>query len=677
MKVIEKYALGGVQATFVPQTYTQTAALSAGKSDDSDSSKKGKSMFEEQMQQFGGVAGKILPSEMPFLLERMNKAADLSTSEAFQSLTKPQQYMLQLNEYFNALNAFQRHKEDLEKAKERLISKDGTGEIAITNEGYVFVHKDGEEKVSLVTVKQFNPKKDIPVTNAELTNLRANDVRYAGNDKITTTLLEATSMKEIREVILQSTQRLNTQSLSTEQYINPFSENDPKLIAALRDINITSEDLKTMDLGTLIKVKTQNKSNAGAIERAIRAIYGQLTRQQKTLLEVRAKEMGNAIDPRGLVFEFLASMVNDEHSVSLDITNTFTAGNAELRAQRAEDRAEKRQIRKEERDAARKAQEEKVKAQEGAFDKTQIPGVVRFVVGMSAHDSIEITNGAKGKFVAYGASADVTSGGKPIGFTDLDNLVKSDFAGSLDEHNITMGGKKIEPYKQSHVLVDGSNIVKAALLVDQNALRQNIIKPDIDACQRLDDAWTQLKSMGITKETILQAQTEEERRAILNKINEVIQGHQLPLMFYGLNEQGMPVLNLTSYREFAVMNGYADGKALPEGGKWEEQLLPIGEEDAVDIERKFRELAMDHKYQAPRKYGTFDLRRIFSNPRDLYEGAIFIPVNDDINSALSTAGNSFQPKVPESIEIARRQYQNNKVGQTGYSSNTVQEEVVY
>jgi hypothetical protein len=49
MRVIEKYALGGVQATFVPQTYTQTAALSDGKSDDSDSSKKGKSMFEEQM----------------------------------------------------------------------------------------------------------------------------------------------------------------------------------------------------------------------------------------------------------------------------------------------------------------------------------------------------------------------------------------------------------------------------------------------------------------------------------------------------------------------------------------------------------------------------------------------------------------------------------------------------
>jgi hypothetical protein len=44
------------------------------------------------------------------------------------------------------------------------------------------------------------------------------------------------------------------------------------------------------------------------------------------------------------------------------------------------------------------------------------------------------------------------------------------------------------------------------------------------------------------------------------------------------------------------MNGYADGNALPEGGKWEEQLLPIAEEDAVDIERKFRELAMDHKY---------------------------------------------------------------------------------
>jgi len=42
--------------------------------------------------------------------------------------------------------------------------------------------------------------------------------------------------------------------------------------------------------------------------------------------------MGEEADPRVLIMEYMASMASGEHSESLDIVNTFSSGNAELRA---------------------------------------------------------------------------------------------------------------------------------------------------------------------------------------------------------------------------------------------------------------------------------------------------------------------------------------------------------
>ena len=97
---------------------------------------------------------------------------------------------------------------NLEKAKDHLISSGAAEEIALTSEGYVFV-RDGED-INLVPFTKFNPAKHIPITNAELTNLRANDPRFGFNDKVTASLMGATSMKEIREVITQSVAHLGS-----------------------------------------------------------------------------------------------------------------------------------------------------------------------------------------------------------------------------------------------------------------------------------------------------------------------------------------------------------------------------------------------------------------------------------------------------------------------------------
>ena len=645
MRLIDKKQYGGVTATFVPRGFVDVAALTSSKAGDSTSSKESKSMLEEQMSKFGDWAGKILPSEISAIQQGIMTAADLEDSPDMRGLSKAQKYALMQSKYIQQMNTGLMNYKNLEKAKDHIISSGAAQEIAITSEGYIFVRRHGD--INLVPYTKFDPAKDIPITNAELTNLRANNPKFGFNDKITASLMGATSMKEIRDIITQTTQRLQTIGESSEAFINPFSEENPDLIGVLRNINITKEDLKTMDLGTLIKRKVSDKSNAQALAHAINAVMAQLTQQQRALLAVRAKEIGQEADPKVLIMEYMSSMASGEHSESLDVINTFSSGNAELRAQRSEARQ-----------AQRKAQEEKEKAAKNPLGEQKTSAALRFAMGMTEKKRMEVTNGAKGKFVVEASVGRITKDDNPLGMTTLDGVANSDFAGSLDWDNVTVGGLKIDRYKRNHVLVDGE-IRKAALPIDQVAAAQNIIKPDIDACQRMDYAWSKLRQMGISEQTISQAQTPEQRNQIAQTINKVFQEMKLPLMFIGIDEAGMPIANITNYKEFAMLMGHVDSNVLPNGGKWESELTRVPDEDQKDVIAKFKEQYEKGAYTPPYKYEWWHPAGWWNNPADIFECTVFIPMNTNFNTIISTTGASYQPKVPESLEIERRTNQVN------------------
>lgn len=682
MRLIAKQAGGGI-ATYTSMSWPVTAnTADARKNDSADASKSGKSLLQEMLSPTGDLAGKILPNEIGIVQAGMSQAAELEASPAAKTMSKAQLYAEMTRRYSQYVTQAVYNYTRLKDAISHFTQNEAAGEVALTPQGYIFVRtNDGE--IGLKSVKDFNPQKDLAITNAELADLRANDPNLRFNNNIIDYLMGATSMKEIRDVILQTTQRLDVNIFETERAINPFSEDKPELIAALQGVNITPEDLKTMDLGTLIKVKVKNKSNGAAIKRAINAVKMQLTPQQKSLIALRAKELfGEKADPNALILDFISSMANDEISTTMDITNTFTAGNAELRAQAADKRAEERQIRKEGRDALRKQQEEAAKAakeEQSPLSKEKLPGPARFVVGMGAKDTIEITDGSKGKFVAYGTRAPITKRGESLGLTSLHHLQNSDYVGSLDLANATIGGKKIEPYKRTHVLAVTDRTINAALPVDIKAARDPknpVIKPDIDACRRLDEAWAELKDMGITRESLYQISSEEELHKTLQVINQVLQNHQLPVMFRGIDQFGQPMFNITSYKEFAVMDGYVDGDALPEGGKWEEELLRVSGDDQADLIAQFKANAPDKKYSAPDRYTLLESIWHFGNEKDLYEGTIFIPIINDINTVLSTTGSAFQPTTAQATSIYRRQKMEERASNYNPDSK-VQQEIQY
>ena len=631
MKVIPKYFVGGVQVNIPSETPVVTADyVKSGSSKSSDGESGSKKSYLEQI--FDPKA-KMLASDATVMASLAAQAGRLEASPGFSALSKPQQFAAIYGQYITRATMAQTNYETLKEAKDKMISNGAAQEAAITSEGLLLVHKNGDSEISIIRPSEFNPSKDVSVTNAELTNLRANNPQFAFNDKIMSTLMGATSMKEIRDIINTTTARLKSSTGEIEYYVNPLADRDDSALQALAEAHITEEDLKTMDLGTLLKRKVKTKDNIEQIQSALKAIFGQFTPQQKALLQLRAKEFGGKASAETMVLEYLASMREYEKSITLDIEHTFNSGNAEARSRR-------------------------LKEMEGsgksAFDKQQMPDAAAFVAEYGEVSEHRFSNGSRGSIIINGVEMPVSDGKNNIGRVNLIGLEKSSFGGVFDLFNTTIGGVTIGQEKWHNVLVDGNKAINAALPVDKDALAEGIVRPDLEACSRLQQAWKELKSMGINEATAENAQ----------QINQVLQRHNLPLMFQGMSN-GKPILSLTDYRHFAVMQGFVDGAALPDGGTWNYALEELKGSDADAILKQFKKHS--EKYVGANTGGFLG----FGEHPAIYKGTFFIPLRNDMNTAY--VGSGIVPTVAQREAMARREIHKNsqrpQLNKDNYNTN--------
>lgn len=616
MKVIPKYFVGGV-TTDVPIGYpTLTTQYQKQEKGSSSSDSGSKKTFIEQI--FDPKA-RMLASDAAVMAQLAEEAGRLEGSPQFGAVSKPQQFAAIYSQYITRANMAQNNYEGLKEAKKHLIDSEASKEVAITTEGLMFVHKNGNASLSLIDPRQFVIGKDIPVTNAELTYIRANDPNYAFNDKLMSTLMAATSMKEIRTIIDDATKRLHTQKYENEFYVNPLEDRDEAALQALAKAHITEKDLQTMDLGTLLQVKIKDADNIKSIEHALNTIWSQLTAQQRSLLTVRAKEIGGNTTPLSIITEYLSAMRDQEHSFTLGIQNTYTSGNSEARAKRAEER--------------------KGESAASPLGKMQMSEAASFLAEYGKMGEHRFSDGSRGSIIINGNEVSVSKGKGNLGRVTLEELKTSNFAGILDMSNVTVGNTHIDMSKSNYVMVDGNKLVQAALPIDKQALaNENVVKPDLEACIRLQQAWKKLKSMGITTPTAQNA----------GQINAVLTEFSLPVMFKSISG-GQPVLAVTDYEYFGVMNGFVDGAALSDNATWNANLRLLKDNDADIILKEFK--AKTKGYVGGKTSGLFGTG-LFSDPA-IYEGTVFILLRPDMNNAFS--GSGINPTAAQREAMARRE----------------------
>ena len=617
MRVIPKYFVGGVSVTTpilpsVAQAIEQQQQA-AQKSSDSESGSK-----KSYIEQIFDPKAQMLASDATMMASLAESVGELEANPIFQSKSKAQQFATVYKKYITMSSMARSNYENLMSAKQHILNNGASEETAFTTDGHMFVHQGGEERISIIHPSQFNRKEDIPVTNAELLYLRANDPKMAFNDVALTSLTAATSMKEIRDIIDHAVKNLGSEESDTEHFINPALPNSEDALKELAKANITQSDIQNMDIGTLLKVKVKNKSNAKHLLLAIRKIETQLNPQQRALLQLRAKEIGGKTTAESIIAEYINSMLNTEHSFTLGFEKTATA-------------------------SANGSKSKTGSGKEESLDDTNLPPVVEWMAGRGEINMHRISNGSRGSLFAPGNEMTITHGNQPSGIMNLYELGTSSFAGALKLDQATVGGVTINMSKRQHVLVDGNAIYNIPLPVDQAALMQNIVRPDFDAMDRFSLAWKELKSMGIDGKP---TGNKEKDRENAIKINQILQKYQLPGMYSGVKD-GMPVLNLTQYQRFGVINGYVDGAVLGDNATFNSALEKVEGNEAEAVLKQFK--AHYKGYKGNERGGFLGL---FTSP-DLFKAAIFIPIRQSYVNAYAGSGRNLN--AGESSDIIRRE----------------------
>lgn len=599
MRIVSKQFGGFLSTSFTPFSPVDTATPEAT-TKDTKSKDEEKGSNKSIIEQIFDPKMNMLASDAQVLAKLASSVGKMESSDYFGSLPRAKQWASIYQMYVTKANQARNSYEFLSKAKDHLIKSGAAQEVAITSEGYMFVHKNGDSEISLILPEQFDRSKDIAVTNSELTYLRANNPKYAFNDKMAETLMGASSLKEIREIIKSALDEAKTTKESSEVFVNPFEYAKSKEgLEALKAMNITAEDLRTMDAGTLIKVKTETDSNAEKIVHAINVIKESLTPQQRALLKLRAKEIGGKADENSLILEYAQAALNHKKSISLSTVNTFSSGNAESRS---------------------KGNKSKTETTSADLEKQKMPPSVEFLVGYGQIERHRFSDGSRGSLFVDGNQLPILSKtGVGLGITPMYNIQSSQLAGGLDYSNVTVGGELIDELKFNHLLVYSNKAVNAPLPIDQEKLARGIIAPDLEATKRLDQVWKILLAKGIT------GKTQQE----IDIINKTLEQYSLPAIFKGLDGLGNPIVNITNYRRFAVMNGLVDSAALSDEGKFSYSLIPLEGKEAEAALANFKRF--DKRYKGNK-------RGLINSTPDIYRGTVFVPIIDNPINAYAGTG---------------------------------------
>ena len=234
----------------------------------------------------------------------------------------------------------------------------------------------------------------------------------------------------------------------------------------------------------------------------------------------------------------------------------------------------------------------------------------------------------------------ITKDRKAIGSqATLNDVSTSDFGGTFDWNNVTMGDTTIKTNALDQILVDGNSLRAAYLPIDIEAYTYDgTIRPDINMLGRYKEALKEIEDKGITDS---------------KEINKIYINHKLPIIYTPNGDV------TTNYIKFGIINGEAMSTAFSKDASLAEWLTEVIDENEINntlnILNKGRKEGTLLEYDQNDKWGIFE-----GSYNSMYRGTIFIPMNTDYFTATSTAGNPITPTQANQIEATQQAIERSK-----------------
>lgn len=584
MKLIPKYqqGYGIVPVGYTALPWTVTAAGAASEAAPQAAKAKEDNLFSDTI--INSLKSKALTSDMQYFLSQSSLFKDDIFSGMFDASTTEQR----TKELLLYATRMENEKEEYNKATERIRNIKAQDEIALTPDGQVFVYNKGK-----IDVKKYTniTNRDMLLTNAQLANYRANDVSFAFKNNVTNTLSNATSFKEIREVIDAAIQNLGQQGQDERNIYGTKSGGSADFITAIQQMGITQKELQQIPADKLIEVKVKGMSNAQQIQHAFAAVLSQLTPTQQRLLGIRAKQL-NVKDPSNLVLEYINARSKGSISYSMDIMNLKDGTKGSNRTS-------------------------------GEKDITDLELTPGMEIGLELGKKVPVTInlGTRADLHAVGISRTITSKtGENIGQKLGIELLQSSLANNLQLDQITMGGAVIPEDKLMYTFINNGTSVTVNLPLDKEKAAQGIIAPDLGQSKKIYEYLNQHK----------EATTPEQ-------INKLLKDGGFDAMYQGSDQNGRPILNSTNYGKFMAIDVIADIQAFNEDEE-PDQSLVLRTTKPNAFEAQLRKL--DNKLELTDEWPW---------QKEFFRGSMFIPF--DLNLVGSYAGTGEDLTISQAMEL--------------------------
>ena len=558
MKIIQKYQAGyGITpVTYTPQqiTLSDTSGGEASASS-SDSSSKDNELLSDNMIKL--LAQNALSSDM----QKFVSDSRIFGNSLFDTGFNFGNTGLKVKTLLTYLTNMSRQKELFKEGLDVVKDVGGASEVAIAPEGGIYVIRDN--KIKIVSV---NGLKDgeRPLSNMEI-----------GLGTTTTTL---------------------------NGYGNPYRLTNESA-AFFKSLNLSPEELSGMSLDQIYKVTKTSETQMDRVDAVLHGIYENLTPNMRTLLQLRAKQLGIK-DINVMMTEYISKYLNHKKSVTLDIESTLSP------------------------DGKTRSTKEGKGDDLGDMELTN-PQLL--ITGSGNYRSFDIINGGNIGLHLTGVELPLTkSGGTPMGQTTLAEVAQSDYAGILDLRNASMGDQFIKGNLWDRVAITNGNIIRADLPIDKNA---EGIKPDLNSLKRLEKAQDELNRLGISI-----GNPDKMTKEDMDKVNKVYAKYHLPYLY---TNRG---INTSDYHIFAILKGQAEESAFtnPDDEVLKGTLLDVTDDNERDGFQRIIS-KYDSKYKLDNGW--------FSST-DVFEGSIYIPIVGNVLGA----GASSKGKVTanEAMQITAR-----------------------
>lgn len=608
MNILSMQSGGGMppftyyQPVAVNNQQPQQVASSSSARSSADATEKGKITDKDLMDMLGKIDG--LPNDMSKVYDMMStfyreQELGISTSSLSTTYLRALQY----------LKTAKFNKEQFDNAYKTVSKNKGLNEIAINETGHI-IARDENNNIKYLTAEDYlnNRDKYLAYTNQDLLQIRAEDPDYAYKNGLFNAVNNGIGLEVVDKLVQQYMIKLGENSMTNEGYVQT---KDGKIIQGLEYIQSAAKqaaesgqqfNASGVSIDGLYKTKLLTKEQAAQAINALQYIYSMLPDNAKTLLKVKTGSDKNALN---MLAGFVSGQVDSTYEFNVDMVEDASGHKPGSKTKDA-----------------------------SSGSGTPMSAAMAAVLGKGAKEEVIFNTGNSNSIKMLGIVGTLgkegeNGGALPAG-SSLQDVSASNYKGILDMNNATFGGAKLNNLGLQHTTIKDSDIVFVDMPVDPNA-PNGIIRPYLELTQKIEDADNEIRQLGI-------------QDTDFDKINEVYKKHGLADKY--VNGQ----LNQHAYKRFAIIYADVDGRVIDDEEMFNKDLIDIVNDDysKEQFERIIRAKTNDKKYT---------MSNSFIGSDDLYRGAVFIPVREDLFNAAMTSGAASQFKIPtqSAIEIDNRQ----------------------